>query len=230
VSQVPDVKENFFRQWTKESAWVYGWLITDGYVRPGAVSLDLHKKDEDVLRKVATLLGYDGQIKERRGNIRYLAIYRNALVSDLIEKGFVIHDKSRNIRIPDIPDDLKPHLLRGIFEGDGSIRSNYNGSLEVNVTSCSPGLVEDLVELLNENGIETSLLHDRRSGAVKVQSKNMASALKWAFFMYRDSEPYMRMDRKYNAYIDFLKSYFERPRRSKTNNLLVSEAMRYFAA
>lgn len=113
---------------TPRKAYFLGMLITDGSIiidkRPGrapAVQLMLKADDIDILHIFADEVGADRSVvKISNRNEAYFRFTSIEMVQDLAQYG-MIPRKTEYTYIPDIREDLKPHLLRGMFDGDGTV-------------------------------------------------------------------------------------------------------------
>jgi transposase len=106
---------------TSAKAWILGWMISDGCVQEGnRVSITLGVWDIDVLQKVKNHIRAttDIMILQRAG--ARLQLKNASLFKSLVALG-VVEKKSFVAKVPDVRSDLKRHVLRGIFEGDGWI-------------------------------------------------------------------------------------------------------------
>lgn len=220
---------SFFKNWNAESAWVYGWLITDGFVSEKArIGIELQKSDVDVLHKIKTLMSFGGNIKETKRNTHTLTISKKELVKDLYNIGFPEENKSFTCSFPTgIPDEFIWHFVRGAFEGDGTVSIESN-LLRLSICGISTDLLEGIGNWLSVHGIETSV-YQRKDGVLILRTKNMKSALLWAHFMYTESTENMRMDRKYNKYLEFIQNYHKTKRLSAQCNEMVELARQAIA-
>ena len=123
------VKENLFNTIkTEEDAYWLGFLLADGYISDdGKVELSLQKSDKNHLIKFAKYCKFDiNKVKEDNFRCRIgfaMQQYKNNLFSKNM-----LPRKSLTLTYPkDIPDHLQRHLIRGYFDGDGSI---YIGKLK----------------------------------------------------------------------------------------------------
>ena len=123
----PNMKERFFQEINcEENAYSLGLLISDGNVfqdgtgRQASISITLSLKDEYILNKFKevvnanTSVGYDGR------GCGQIVVRSNIMAEDLIKYG-VVPRKSYNTYLPKISNEYMSHLIRGIFDGDGSI-------------------------------------------------------------------------------------------------------------
>lgn len=206
------VNEQFFNSWSKESAWVYGWLITDGHVNKRYIDLTLQKTDSDVLDKIKDITNFSGP-KYKRERKETIRIYNRNLVDSLFNIGFPKENKTFTCGMPDLHDEYMWHFIRGAFEGDGSI-STSNLELHVSFCGASVSLLNGINEFLNKNGIKTSL-YVQKENLLVIRASGMESALKWLYFMYADTDAGIRMDRKFNKFVDFTRSFYSIQRKAK---------------
>lgn len=211
--QVYGYNKEFFKNFTHDSAWVYGWLLTDGYVNTGKqVGITLQEKDVDVLEKIKALLAFEGNIKtNKRDNSKSLTLCKPELVRDLYNLGFPETNKTHNCEVPtNIDRRTMWNFVRGAVEGDGTV-SVENGSLRISICGASKGLMEGIKAFLENEGVELSL-RVKEDGLLIYRTKNMKSALRWAYFMYRGTAESVRMNRKFSTYTDFIRNYYDRNR------------------
>lgn len=116
---------------TPNKAYWLGFIAADGCIKERnnayILSIGLGQKDIKHLEKLKKELNYDGKIvtetqlhskTQKYYTTVYLRIARTILCEDLIEHG-VGRDKSRNLKLPNLSDDLMRHYLRGLIDGDG---------------------------------------------------------------------------------------------------------------
>jgi len=119
---------DFFAQIdTPEKAYILGFLIADGHInKTGArVELGVKEADAQILRDIADAIGCDSPLRTMinsydRSNFLRISLCGRQLVSDLARYG-LHHDKSTTATYPSVDPDLEGHLVRGIWDGDGSI-------------------------------------------------------------------------------------------------------------
>lgn len=124
--------ENFFDNIdSEEKAYVLGLIIADGCVsyfskrenRSPVVSICLHKNDSYLLEKIKELWGTDNKTYFSRNEAQIKAVSRQ--MADALGKYGVVPRKSFVTRFPyEVQEQYWPHLIRGIFDGDGCISKN----------------------------------------------------------------------------------------------------------
>lgn len=137
--------------WSKidkyDKAYFLGFLITDGNIYKNRVALQLNKKDIEILRIFSEKTGNANPIRIDNRNMAEWSLKRRKWVEDLSVYG-VIPRKTETAYMPIINDELMPHLLRGIIDGDGWIskKSHQLGlcGTEKLVTQVRDFLVEKL--------------------------------------------------------------------------------------
>lgn len=219
------VNEDFFKSWTRESAWVYGWLLTDGFVdeKLGQIKIALKSIDEDALHKIKRVMGFTGDIgrhkrPDGRESVR-LVVCRKSMVEDVfVLGGMARRDKTFNTSLPEIPDDLFWDFVRGVFEGDGCVRAR--DSLEIVIASATEYFLRDLQAKLEDYGVHTRL-YTRPAGTsgskhemYTLSTKSNADALRWCFLMYKNTNSSLRLDRKFETFRNYIAGYYDRNRRS----------------
>lgn len=146
---------------TEEKAYFLGMMMADGCVRhpkgwSSTVTLELI--DLDVIEKFQKAVNSDGSItkserKRRVGdNPTYTATIRsNKMAEDLAKYGVVWNKTYDTQRLRcDIPNSLKPHFLRGMFDGDGSIYISKGDRWFISLTNKHVPFLEDVQDWLQE--------------------------------------------------------------------------------
>lgn len=138
------VRKYFFNEklmdtWTKESAWILGWVLTDGYIyekRSPHVVLTI--KDYSVVDNIRKVFNDIRLPKERRAGLYTIMLNSRYLVNRFVELG-VYQNKSLTVGLPQIPDEYFYHMLRGVLEGDGClfVRKQKTGYQYLTMYFCS---------------------------------------------------------------------------------------------
>lgn len=130
----PNLIEDFFKIIdSEEKAYFLGLLISDGNVfkdetgRQASISITLNLEDEYMLLKFKDVLNANTSIGHDGRGCGQIAVRSNIMAKDLEQYG-VIPRKTLSVYLPQIEDKWMPHLIRGIFDGDGSILAKQNGT------------------------------------------------------------------------------------------------------
>lgn len=215
----PNMKEHFFQEINEEAkAYFLGLLISDGNVfkdntgRQASISITLDLKDEYMLEKFKEVLQANTSVGHDGRGCGQIAVRSNIMAEDLAKYG-VVPRKSYNTYLPLIPKEMMPHLIRGIFDGDGSIMAKPNPSNDGHnrflhsISFCGTHqLMEDISNYILENlGIKTTVYDykDRNLSELKIQ--NIDNIAKFGYWIYRNSTIFL--NRKKDIFNDFLKHY-----------------------
>jgi LAGLIDADG-like domain len=228
-----EVNENFFKTWTRESAWVYGWLLTDGLVdeKRSQIRLMLKSHDRDVLEKIRKAMNFSGVIRDGEHKdgrkFSYLRICRKEMVEDLFALGLARTDKTFNTSMPKLPENVFWDFIRGVFEGDGSIRHRTGNTDALDITICgaTKSFIEDLQTALEKRGIFMRLSKNN-SGVYTINTKSNADALRLCYFMYAGTDDGHRLSRKYNVYKNYINTYYDKVKRRSTQCIELVELAR----
>lgn len=119
-------KETFFDFETSESAYVLGWLASDGHVildpiKARQKSFSLEISDQEILQEIALLLGLKKSSVIPRSDGRYTLSRSSDLACNSLKNvwGFT-QQKSKNLLVK-IPETHFWEFVRGFSDGDGSI-------------------------------------------------------------------------------------------------------------
>jgi hypothetical protein len=223
------VDEEFFSNWNKQNAWVYGWLITDGHVNEKSVDITLQSQDVDVLSKVKRLMNFTGDLYDRKTH-KTLRIYNRNLVKSVYALGLPEKDKTFTCRFPNIPNEFKWDFLRGAFEGDGSVSVSKGKDLKVSICGASQDLMVGIQEFLESHSVNTRA--DRSdNGFIHLHATSLADSLRWLYLMYNDTTVSERLDRKFAKYLSFInEDYYAKKRKSSEAKALVELARQNIAS
>ena len=215
----PNMKEHFFQEINEEAkAYFLGLLISDGNVfkdntgRQASISITLDLKDEYMLEKFKEVLQANTSVGHDGRGCGQIAVRSNIMAEDLAKYG-VVPRKSYSTYLPLISKEMMPHLIRGIFDGDGSIMAKPNPSNDGHnrflhsISFCGTHqLMEDISNYILENlGIKTAVYDykDRNLSELKIQ--NIDNIAKFGYWIYRNSTIFL--NRKKDIFNDFLKHY-----------------------
>src|ERR1044072_591190 len=119
-----------------EKAYWLGILITDGYVieaaRTGSPLVGLQMTDREAAEGFRDFLGLQHPVlriepRGERHQVMYRAVcHSRRMARDLARFG-VVPRKSHSTFLPLLGEELMPHLLRGLFDGDGTASRRADG-------------------------------------------------------------------------------------------------------
>jgi hypothetical protein len=190
---------------SEEKAYWLGFLLADGYNDGDKkIIIRLASKDREHLNKLKVSLKYLGGICDYIDN-KDEKCYKNSVMSitskqistDLTNLG-CIKAKSLVVQIPTIEKVFMRHLVRGYFDGDGSIsiygkRKSGKVYYRASVYSGSIKFIQQLKEHLRKENI---LFGHSNEKLVSFCSKK--SLVEFYNYLYKDSNIFL--DRKKNIY------------------------------
>lgn len=124
-----NVNNKFFEKWTPELAYVVGLFIADGhmsnYKRSGKKNVIFSNMtpDRDMLIKVAEVCDYKNEVLDFKNGMSRIQFAGDFIWQFFTDLGFN-NNKTKFVEIPKqllIRPHLYNHLIRGIFDGDGSV-------------------------------------------------------------------------------------------------------------
>lgn len=216
---------------TEEKAYWLGFLWADGYVgirdRPNRkleynIKLSLSKSDEKHLDKFKSDLDSTHPIK----NYKYNSLYGEGIESRvfitnqymgkvLSEKyGIVANRNNFSCCIPLIPENLKIHFIRGIFDGDGSMAHyftndrGYNAEKVTVLFTTYPEVLDFIEDYFINNNIciknnrKRQKRHKENNRDIHCLTLNFSGAIqgrKVLDAMYKNANVFL--DRKYEQYL-----------------------------
>lgn len=189
---------------TEESAYYFGWLITDGNISDsGRVSLQVQRKDEQIILNFQKYIGLSRDVfrrsrkDSRTGNTYHSTeTYFSDVVinSRLTELGMEPRKSMREV-CPDIYK-FNRHFWRGVLEGDGWIVSKGRGY------GCgivgSESLLKDFENYCKSIGVSKMKITKQTCGLFQCAVKNRHDSLIILRELYKDTE--LVLPRKYGIF------------------------------
>lgn len=202
-----DINENFFSSWTPEMAYVLGLLITDGCItKSGTVSLCIN--DRDLLEKVKKVMGAKHNIKLSKHQKGLYQFYftRVKLTKDLERLG-VVPRKSLIVKFPCVPVELLPDLIRGVFDGDGSVffdKRRPNFPLRSKFMSSSTDFIEGLQKSLENLGMPKRTIYKQKTknGWSYMFIYDHRNSVKLFQILYKNVQNGLFLERKYSRFLE----------------------------
>lgn len=212
----PNLNERYFNVLDDNSAYYLGLIIADGNVfkdntgRQTSISITLNEEDEYLLSNFKQLLNANTTITHDGRGASQFAIRSNIMAQDLKQYG-VIPRKSYFTYLPQIQDNLMNHLIRGIFDGDGSIQAKLNKDNRFLHSFSFCGTHQLMQDISNYLYSHLDLVQkpnvydykDRNLSEIKIQNKQ--DMFLFGEWLYNNSNLYMK--RKYDRYLFFKQHY-----------------------
>lgn len=177
-----EINEKFFDNFSKEMAYVLGYILTDGCIRSHR-RFTIDSSDIQILKDISKAMNSNIPIKKesnKNGSWYKLSINRKYMLNKLVELG-IGKDKTYNSHMLDIPQEYMRDFIRGVFDGDGSIYSYYktdnrNKKLytyrkaQIEIASASKTFINDLLVFLNKNVGHFTKHNSTQSNVMTVRS------------------------------------------------------------
>lgn len=207
--------ENYFDEIddTNKAYWL-GFIYTDGYVTTGdRWGMELSEIDSQHITNLLALLDSNLKPKFRTRKSRFegyeeksyktvnMLITNKKMYSDLVKHG-VVPNKTKCISFPNIKEEFYADFIRGLFDGDGCIytqKSYYDYEyLAINFMSASEDFVDKIRSIIyDETGIEFTKKYHSGSNVWVLQKYAKNDVIKFIKYLYKNSTPLNRLERKY---------------------------------
>ena len=204
---VYEINEAFFHNWSKEMAYILGFILTDGNISDDNNQVGIKIKDVELLEKIRTKLESNHPIKFQKEYDTYrFGFARGKMVDKLRELG-ITNNKSLDIEFPKVPDKFMSHFIRGVFDGDGSVffeSRNKKSPLRVSFTSGSKKFITALEDIIHtQAGVSKRTIY-------KLHRKNTSyyirychkDSLKFFAYIYADADESMWLERKHRKFLE----------------------------
>ena len=213
----PKLNEHFFQNInSEEKAYFLGLLIADGNIfkdktgRQASISISLKEEDEYILQGFKKILQASTSISRDGRGCSQFAVRSNIMAEELSQYG-IVPRKTSTTYLPKIDDKYLHHLIRGIFDGDGSIRAiqtNINNRFAHYIAFCGTHqLMEQIAnqcKTLGLNVIPVVYDYDNKNlSDIKIQS--IQDIYIFGEWMYKDATIFLK--RKKDKY-DFFKEHY----------------------
>lgn len=201
------VDESYFENIdTEYKAYILGWIYSDGNVMSDRWRIQIQEEDSYMLEWIAKQVQYTGPLYTIPPSVKFphrkwqkcLNITRNKMVVDLAKLG-VMPKKSLIIGFPteeQVPRHLISHFLRGVMDGDGSIKRYKSGVINCSFV-CSNKFLSGFKHFSVENDWVYNTYAKKKSQQVMFTEHEYAK--QFLDFIYSNSSIYL--SRKYNKYI-----------------------------
>ena len=195
---------------TPEKAYWLGFLYADGCTHNGSSEVSIQLTDKEHIEKFKQAIGAINhkivEIHDTRGEnaktLYMFSIKDKQLHADLCKWGCVPNKTFLINKIPNIPRDYVSHFLRGYFDGDGSL--HYLKSTNNFRISFTCGSVEFLEDIQKELGTSLSIRNEKGTNSNYLQISGRHQVERILNYLYKDSTESMRLDRKYDLYLQCL--------------------------
>jgi hypothetical protein len=201
---------------TPNKAYILGWVMSDGYINKYKLVFGL--KDLEILEFIKKELNSEHKISEifvydKRTNKTYrqhtLQICSKK-ISESLNKLGIHQSKSFTVDLPKIDKSLYPHLIRGLFDGDGYVGEGKNSSGDSYPRFSlilSEKLYNRLTPIFNDLGIELKkpdIVAEKNGDLILKLKVYRKKELRYFFnYIYGDGNV-TKLNRKYDKFKQLL--------------------------
>lgn len=202
------LNESFFEHIdTEEKAYFLGFLFADGSVvkdnenrRSPMISLQLKLEDQEMVEKFKKTIKGEGKIYYDKRLHKETASFRfrsQIMADDLSKYGIVPNKTYLTEHLPEIPQELDRHFLRGLLDGDGSIyQLSHSNRYAIDLCSYHATVCNDFRERCDKFlTCSNNATVTRYGTAYHVRFVDKQSVMQLATALYKDGHIYL--DRKY---------------------------------
>jgi hypothetical protein len=204
---VPVYNESFVDGWSRELAYFVGLILSDGHVSNSNLRhlVCLKMCDKDVIEKVKNITEHKGNVVEYHTTNGYKPSYtinfHGKKFWDFFTNLGFDNNKSHSARFPkDVPIESVSHLIRGVFDGDGSLSLGRNKYPFARICG-TRSLLESIINLI---GFHYTI---HKHFNIYIIQYTGERAVKFLDYLYNDSTNDTRMDRKYNKYLELISNW-----------------------
>ena len=209
--------ENYFENInTEEKAYWLGFIAADGSIVKSSeynsyrLYINLSHVDECHLEKFRNAIGASDTKFQKYTSTKGFSNPNGTTTSRIVLNSFKmckdlaeynIHQrKSYDIEMPNVDNDLIPHYLRGLFDGDGSYHYHYDVKNNryrymFEIVSANKIFVEQIQRYLFSVGIKTNLYYRKEFNYFRLMTASKRELLKLIDLLYSNATVYL--DRKF---------------------------------
>ena len=206
------VNEDFFDNWNEDSAYILGYIFADGNIswnpEKGYQALTITAAEKDVkhLERVRKALSSTKPLLYAEKTKSYRLIANSKKLCQRLMSFGVMPRKSLIVKLPKIPKEYTRHFIRGVIDGDGTVRylnRKKSPYFEIQISSGSPEFLEKLAETVKKRvGIETKIRNVH--GNTFLAQYTCSRGKKLADWIYKDANLFI--ERKFEHYKTALKA------------------------
>ena len=209
------LNEHYFsRIDTERKAYLLGFIAANGYVdERNYIVIQLTEEDLPLLQEIANEIEFTGDIRyiepqanrfSTKGCYR-LAFSSQTMANDLYKLG-LSRAKSKHLEsLPQVDESLMRHLVRGYFDGDGSITvtkhttQKYAPSPTLSIIATLGVLKEIRLHMIEKCGMTGGYIKGSRTEEMKyLEIRGNKNALKIYHYLYDNASIYL--DRKHEKF------------------------------
>ena len=172
-----------------EFCYLLGLWVTDGYWNEGSLAISL--LDKDILTKLGNHFNCKVYLHHRKGKSPcYILAIPTKYCDYFKHLGYSQGAKTFDVHIPEVPKDNLKYLLRGMIDGDGTIRKGIR-DYEVRFFTVSKTMFKQYRDIIENLGYEYGVHSHPKYG----ESTISVTSLDFLVWLYSDRLD-LSLDRK----------------------------------
>lgn len=201
------VDDNYFNNWSKEMAYIFGYICADGNVawNPAkgyyCLTITASAKDKEHLEKIRKILKSTKSLLYAKSTNSYRLIVNSKTICHKLMSMGVLPKKSLILKFPKVSSRFMKDFIRGYVDGDGSLRyfdRERSPYFELSISSGSRVFLEVLENKIDECLNINSKISKNKNECYLLRY-SCARGLKLAEWLYKDADFYL--ERKFNKYL-----------------------------
>ena len=207
---------------TELQAYLLGFYAADGNINEKRKTFRIHlqKQDSELVYLYKDIISPDARtftVNEHKTTGRNgkeinahesfgVDITSTKLCTDLVNLGIGYNKSYSNLHIPEIPEDLIRHFIRGYFDGDGCITiwlSKEKGKSDrvrgkFDICAKSASILNEFIKFFATHDIKINLNYLKRDDMYRISTSSKKELEKIYNILYKDSNFYL--SRKFNKF------------------------------
>ncbi|MBI4018487.1 MAG: hypothetical protein HY368_02665 [Candidatus Aenigmarchaeota archaeon] len=187
-------------------AYILGYIYADGNIawdpKKGyqTVTITAAAKDKGHIENVREILSSTKPLLLGERTNSYRLIVNSKKLSKTLMKLGVKPRKSLTVRFPRVPEKYIRHFIRGVIDGDGTVRyldRKRSPYFEIQISSGSRKFLKKMAKIVKQYiGIDARLRKSK--GNTFILQYSCSRGTKLAEWIYKDSK--LRLERKFDQY------------------------------
>ncbi len=203
--------EDFFNEWNEEMSYILGYVFADGNVSWNpeksyhSMTITASEKDHEHLEKIRGILSSTKPLtRSEKTRSHRLIVNSRQMCKKLMSIG-VLPRKSLTVEFPEVPKSLMRHFVRGVIDGDGTVRyvdRKKSPYFEILISSGSERFIDSLRDVISDHvGVDSTVRKVGKSTYTLQYSCSRGKKL--AEWVYHDSDLFLvRKFKKYKMALD----------------------------
>lgn len=189
-----DIKEDYFKTWSNNMAYILGFIAADGAIPKENQCVSISQKESYILENIKKELKTNQPLyQNKKTGVYMLNINSKTIKDDLMNIHGIMPCKSFNIEFPFVPEEYLHHFVRGYFDGDGHVNSH---KYFVSFVGGSYNFMNSFKDILENNKFQLSFVDKEKQYRIYLSGKN--NVIKFSRWIYKDKG--LHLKRKYNIF------------------------------